>query len=228
MYQFFFLPNGQQGEDVVVMAQALEKLLKGKLLTMPKDEIAIDNNKEKKAVKQPKPKGPAGTFVGGVSTPQLPTAAKPSTNIPSNSDSSNSSSNAQVTVPTIISAESGGTTIPGSTNKPTTANANVQQNIHNLIMPPQQQQPPQQPPLQPPPPPQQNASMPAASATSSSFLVNPPMLNSVMSQQPAKVKKGVKRKADTTTPIGFNDSSYAPADAKVSTRGRQVSFAVDP
>ncbi|KAG5682045.1 hypothetical protein PVAND_011435 [Polypedilum vanderplanki] len=172
------------GEDVVVMAQALEKIFKSKLAQMPKEEIKIETASGKAIKKKPKP--PAGTFVGGV--------------------------------PTIISDT--GTTIPGSTNKPTTANSNVQQqNLHNLINMPQQQTP------QPPPPTlsssQQNAAQLPGSA-SSSFIVSPPMLNTVMSsQQPAKVKKGVKRKADTTTPIGFNDSSYASTDAKVSTRGRQ-------
>lgn len=48
-------------------------------------------------------------------------------------------------------------------------------------------------------------------------------------QQPAKIKKGVKRKADTTTPANSFESPYALADpaksAKIATRresGRQV------
>lgn len=57
-----------------------------------------------------------------------------------------------------------------------------------------------------------------------------PGMDSVLPpQQPAKIKKGVKRKADTTTPANSFESPYALADpaksAKIATRresGRQV------
>jgi hypothetical protein len=55
---------------------------------------------------------------------------------------------------------------------------------------------------------------------------------SVPPQQPVKVKKGVKRKADTTTPTtttGFNGSGYPTVDfnVNVSTRGRQLNKVSD-
>ena len=204
-----------QGEDVVVMAQALEKLYRSKVTQMPKDEIKIETASAK-AVKK-KPKTPQGTLVGTAPTtpvnvnkipaPKSSSSSLSSTNLPQNSISS---SNAQVST-MLPSTESA--VIPGSTNKPT---ANVQptpapqSNLHNLIMPQSTN----------------NSQMPTSSGASS-FLVNQPMINtvSIPSQQPAKVKKGVKRKADTTTPTSsFNDSGYPSGDTKVSTRGRQVSF----
>lgn len=209
-----------QGEDVVVMAQALEKLYRSKVAQMPKEEIKIETASTKGVKK--KPKTPQGTLVGSapttpVSVNKIPppksssTSSSTTTNLPQNSISS---SNAQVST-MLPSAESSAVIIPGSTNKPT---ANVQptqppppapqSNLHNLIMPQ----------------PTNNSQMPTSSGASS-FLVNQPMINtvSIPSQQPAKVKKGVKRKADTTTPTSsFNDTGY-PADSKVSTRGRQVS-----
>lgn len=59
-----------------------------------------------------------------------------------------------------------------------------------------------------------------------------PGLDSVLPpQQPAKMKKGVKRKADTTTPANSFETSYSLTDpaksAKIATRresGRQVNI----
>lgn len=200
------------------MAQALEKLFRGKVAQMPKDEIKIETASAK-AVKK-KPKAPAGTLVGSGSSsipsspspvPAVSSISKipaPKSSLPPNSITTSSNAQAATMLPS-DNATGAGMTV-GSTNKPTTANANVQQsNLHNLIMPQQTH----------------NSQMPTSSG-SSSFLVNQPMLNSVSipSQQPAKVKKGVKRKADTTTPTGFNDSAYPSSEPKVSTRGgRQAS-----
>jgi hypothetical protein len=206
-----------KGEDVVVMAQALEKLYRSKIAQMPKEEIKIETASTKGVKK--KPKTPQGTLVGSapatpVSVNKIPPpkSSSSSTTLPQNSISS---SNAQVST-MLPSAESSAVIVPGSTNKPT---ANVQptpppapqSNLHNLIMPQ----------------PTNNSQMPTSSGASS-FLVNQPMINtvSIPSQQPAKVKKGVKRKADTTTPTSsFNDTGY-PAEPKVSTRGRQVSSTI--
>lgn len=189
------------GEDVVVMAQALEKLFKQKLAGMPKEEVAIMSAGGKSAKKKPRPVAPPGTLVAGITPPKVnaprvntPLAAGAvTTNIP------------PMMGPTDIT---GNGTIPGSTNKPTTTQA-IPTNLHN------------------------NLPQPSAQITPSAappFMVNSqqPMINnvSVPSQQPAKVKKGVKRKADTTTPTtatGFNDAGYPSIDnVKVSTRGRQV------
>lgn len=213
-----------KGEDVVVMAQALEKLYRSKVAQMPKDEIKIETASTKIIKKKPKtPQGtlvatPSATPVSANKIPPPKSSSSSSSTLPPNSISS---SNAQVST-MLPSTESSSAIIPGSTNKPTAVNAaatNVQptpitpatpqSNLHNLIMSQ----------------PTNNSQMPTSSGTSS-FLVNQPMINtvSIPSQQPAKVKKGVKRKADTTTPTSsFNDSGYPSADTKVSTRGRQVS-----
>jgi hypothetical protein len=191
------------GEDVVVMAQSLEKVFKGKLTTMPKEEMKIESSSGKSAKKKPRPVAPPGTLVAGItsgkgSVPRplnIPAAAVTTTNLPTN-----------------ILSDLGSI---GSTNKPTTTqNIPPPANLHNSL-------PPQQAP-------------PSAPLTASpAFMVNnnQSIINavSVPPQQPAKVKKGVKRKADTTTPTtatGFNDSGYPSVDSnvnvKVSTRGRQV------
>lgn len=186
---------------------------------MPKDEVRIETASTK--VVKKKPKLPAGTLVGA--TPSTPSPSPSATTVSSISKipppkstlplNSITSSNAQAVAATVMPSENSGGIPVGSTNKPTTtANANVQQsNLHNLIMPQQTN----------------NSQLPTSSG-SSSFLVNQPMINtvSIPSQQPAKVKKGVKRKADTTTPTGFNDSAYPSADSKVSTRGRQVDIII--
>ncbi|KAL7032532.1 hypothetical protein ACKWTF_007341 [Chironomus riparius] len=211
------------GEDVVVMAQALEKLYRSKVAQMPKDEIKIETASTKGVKK--KPKTPQGTLVASTPTTPVsvnkvpaPKSSSSSSSVSTLPQNSISSSNAQVST-MLPSTESSSAVIPGSTNKPTAINANVQatptplapqsSTLHNLIMPQ----------------PTNNSQMPTSSGGgTSSFLVNQPMINtvSIPSQQPAKVKKGVKRKADTTTPTSsFNDSGYPSADTKVSTRGRQ-------
>lgn len=111
-------------------------------------------------------------------------------------------------------------TIPGSTNTTTTA----------LVSPVQQQFP------------QQKGAVPQmpgiplstlAALQQSQYQLNKtpqPGLDSVLPpQQPAKMKKGVKRKADTTTPANSFETSYSLTDpaksAKIATRresGRQV------
>lgn len=178
-----------QGEDVVVMAQALEKMFKSKLAQMPKEEIKIETSPGKVIKKKPKP--PVGTFVGGVNK----VTTKPISNV--------EQSFVQLQLPSETSTNTS-TTKPISLSTP----PDVQQNLHTLIN-------------QPPAPATSTLQIPTSSAP---YLINQPTINSVpvlSQQQPAKVKKGVKRKADTTTPttaIGFNES----IDAKVSTRGRQV------
>lgn len=111
-------------------------------------------------------------------------------------------------------------TIPGSTNTTTTA-----------LIPPIQQQFAQQKGAVPP--------MAVIPPNSLGALQQPPyQLNKTPQpgmdpvlppQQPAKMKKGVKRKADTTTPANSFESPYTLTDpaksAKIATRresGRQV------
>lgn len=110
-------------------------------------------------------------------------------------------------------------TIPGSTNTTTTA----------LVPPIQQQFPPKGvvPPMAGMPP------NPLGALQQPPYQMNKtpqPGMDSVLPpQQPAKMKKGVKRKADTTTPANSFESPYALNDpaksAKIATRresGRQV------
>jgi hypothetical protein len=174
------------------MAQALEKIFRGKVAQMPKEEIKIESSINKVIKKKPKP--PVGTFVaGGGIPPKVTPTSTPTKPMPSVD---------QPFVP--LPAETSTTT---NTLKPTPSIPDVQPNLHSLI----NNQPPSA-----------NASqIPTSSAP---YLMTQPTMNAAVpissQQQPAKVKKGVKRKADTTTPtaMGFNET----IDAKVSTRGRQV------
>ncbi|CRL04480.1 CLUMA_CG017560, isoform B [Clunio marinus] len=192
------------GEDVVVMAQALEKLFKGKLAQMPKEEIKIETSSGKSAKKKPRVVAPPGTLVGGLPAPKVNTPRVSTPLVAGNVTTTNIPPTMMGPVPVDIT---GNGTIPGSTNKPTTTQG-IPTNLHNsLPQPSAQAAPPTAPPA---------------------YMVNSqqPMISNVPPQQPAKVKKGVKRKADTTTPTtatGFNDAGYPLIDSnvKVSTRGRQ-------
>lgn len=192
------------GEDVVVMAQALEKIFKGKLTSMPKEEIKIETSSGKSPKKKPRPVAPPGTLVAGINAPKV---NAPRVNTPLVAGAVTTTNIPPMGPAAVDITGNGG--IPGSTNKPTTT-PGIPTNIHNNL-------------------PQPNAQI-VATAAPPPFMVNSqqPMINnvSVPSQQPAKVKKGVKRKADTTTPTtaGFNDAGYPSLDSnvKVSTRGRQV------
>lgn len=194
------------GEDVVVMAQALEKVFKQKLATMPKEEVKIDSASGKSAKKKPRPVAPPGTLVAGINAPKVST---PRVSTPLVAGAVTTTNLAPLMGPTAVDITGNGA-IPGSTNKPTTTQG-IPSNLHNNLPPP-------------------NAQI-APSSVPPPFMVNSqqPMINnvSVPSQQPVKVKKGVKRKADTTTPTtatGFNDAGFPSIDpnVKVSTRGRQV------
>lgn len=211
------------GEDVVVMAQTIEKIFLAKVATMPKEEMEVDphvtKGKGKKPVRTPGPPntlviGPSGrSGVGNLGLGPLgirPTSALGAATVTSSLTPTNSAVN-HTTTPSSINIPSIppiGTVppqnVPGSTNTTTTANL---QPPHNLL-----------------------PSQPLVAA--SSYLINStqsPMDAVMPPQQPAKVKKGVKRKADTTTPTATAfESPYTPLDsksAKIATRresGRQV------
>ncbi|KAI5642513.1 bromodomain-containing protein [Phthorimaea operculella] len=224
------------GEDVVVMAQTLEKLFLNRIAQMEKEEKEIEQpSKGGKGGAVKKRAGPSA----GPATPATPaTPAAP--------------------------ARAGGKTMPaphpaivGSTNTttaPTITPAATPPATHTGL--PQQYMPAPHPaivgstntttaPTITPAatPPATHTGLPQQVATQpSSFHVAQPPTTPVstipavpLSQtQPAKVKKGVKRKADTTTPMGSSfeggyttptiEQQSGPKPAKISTRresGRQ-------
>ncbi|KAK2574996.1 hypothetical protein KPH14_008751 [Odynerus spinipes] len=218
------------GEDVVVMAQALEKLFLTKVAQMPKEEVELD---------PPVPKGPKGkkARVGGPVVGVAGATGGTGRGRPSSVTAAVTSSVPNSLAPSVTSAGTTGVipmpplgtqapaSVPGSTNTTTIAPLSsmsvTPMATHNSL--PQQVVPPTggyraQPAMDPqtasavPPPPQ----VPTAPT------VMPP-------SQPAKLKKGVKRKADTTTPTANSfEPLYAPLDsknAKIPTRresGRQI------
>ncbi|XP_011306065.1 bromodomain-containing protein 4A isoform X2 [Fopius arisanus] len=223
------------GEDVVVMAQALEKLFLTKVAQMPREEIELE---------APVTKGPKGKKVGRVAPmtgPPAPGAvpgavAGVGRGRPSSGAATVSSSVPNSLPPTATTTGTTGVlpmppigtqappTVPGSTNTTTIAPpmpiSVTPMATHNSL--PQQVVPPAtgyhaQPAMEPPTPPVQPTPQVAAAPT-----VLPP-------SQPAKLKKGVKRKADTTTPTANSfEPMYPPMDSKIAklpTRresGRQI------
>ncbi|XP_026479099.1 homeotic protein female sterile-like isoform X2 [Ctenocephalides felis] len=201
------------GEDVVVMAQTLEKLFLTKVAVMPKDEIEVDAPTQKGAKKKkPRSLAPPGTLVGSV-------RGRPSSSL--GSTVSSSVPNA-IPIPAIPAIGTGAPhSVPGSTNTTTTAIPASNSIAHNSVSSVSAQG---VSPLTDPLSfhvPSQPLNNPLADVVASPVL--PP-------QAPAKVKKGVKRKADTTTPTATAyDAHYASPmeskSAKISTRresGRQI------
>lgn len=240
------------GEDVVVMAQTLEKLFYTKVQLMPKEEVEMEvptANKTKKKPPRAVSSLPAAAAAGIPGPPGIG-GSNPLTNVavasvaqrrPASSlgapvtssvvpNMSTPSALAVSNVPPIGTIPPA--TIPGSTNTTTTATLPSMQQpgaMHN-----------------------NQAQIPGAGGSANALLTGTtnslqaqaqpppyhvsnnataqPGLESVMPpQQPAKVKKGVKRKADTTTPTANSfESPYATSDsksAKIATRresGRQV------
>ncbi|XP_062560513.1 homeotic protein female sterile-like isoform X2 [Armigeres subalbatus] len=228
------------GEDVVVMAQALEKLFLTKVSLMPKEEVEMEVPTTKGAKKKPPPRqlAPPGTLVGNVPAapavvaPTPPATAtttaatvaaraRPTSALGSAVTSSVPPTNATPTaaaavVPTVPPI---GTvppqTVPGSTNTTTTATPTTVSAAHNVLATPVT-------PVATKPVPPTTSPYIVNSSQSGIETVLPP-------QQPAKVKKGVKRKADTTTPTATAyDPHYGanldPSNPKIATRresGRQ-------
>lgn len=200
------------GEDVVVMAQILEKVFLTKVADMPKEEIVIEtgNVKASKGKKgRTSTPGIIGVSVGRGRPPAVSSTVS--------------------TMPVATST--------GSTGLP-------------LV--------PQVPPIVPgsipttiaPPPPVTHSNLPQQLVQPSvgyhvaqplSNPLEPPNLtpnvlpgNVMPPAQPAKVKKGVKRKADTTTPSATSydyNATLESKSAKISTRresGRQIKKPVRP
>lgn len=232
------------GEDVVVMATSLEKAFQAKLSLLPKEEIEIETrtpNKSKK--KTPKPVTPALAGIGaspmqlaGTPTATLQNRIRPASSLGSVTSSATMNMTNQMGIIPPVGALPP-PTIPGSTNTTTTA-----------LLPPMQSQFPPKGPLPgqlqqslaatPNLPPGLAANANLVAQQQQQYQLNKPQggMDGVLPpQQIAKSKKGVKRKADTTTPANsFEQTPYAlnPAkNAKIATRresGRQEGPAYPP
>ncbi|XP_057665884.1 bromodomain-containing protein 3-like isoform X6 [Diorhabda carinulata] len=194
------------GEDVVVMAQTLEKVFLTKVADMPKEEIVVETPPARGAGKGKK--GRAST-AGGVN----PVAAsagrgRPPATVSSTSVTPVATTTGSSGLPLGTQAPS---TVPGSTATTTIAAANM----NNSSLSSQQLNTP-------------NTIHGSGPNLANSLDPSGVLPGNVMPPaQPAKVKKGVKRKADTTTPATAYD--YPPPleskSAKISTRresGRQI------
>lgn len=177
------------GDDVVLMAQTLEKLFLTKVAQLPKDEVELDPRPAKGKKGRP-PAAPEAAWNAAAAAPAPSPSVVPTVTQPPPPTLQAPPPPVAVAVP-----------VPGSTATTTTA----------VGLPP----PPQQPPttfVAPTPPKQQQLSVAAFDPTPSAMGPPPP---------PAKVKKGVKRKADSTTPGGAFDP-YPGADPKpAKTPGRR-------
>ncbi|CAH0747512.1 unnamed protein product [Diatraea saccharalis] len=193
------------GEDVVIMAQTLEKLFLNRIATMEKEEKEIElPSKGPKGVAKKRTIVPGGTPSVGT-----PTAASgPRAPVKSITAPPHPLFTANTTAPTVPT--------PAAT-PPATHTGLPQQVTANSLFQQVATQPSSFHVAQPPAPPVSTIPAVALSQT-----------------QPAKVKKGVKRKADTTTPMGSSfeggyttptiDQQSGPKPAKISTRresGRQ-------
>ncbi|KAG5896493.1 hypothetical protein JTB14_005870 [Gonioctena quinquepunctata] len=198
------------GEDVVVMAQTLEKVFLTKVADMPKEEFVVETpTKGAKGKKGRTSTGPAGP---------VPSAGRgrPPATVSSTSATPVATTTGSSSLPLGTQAPP---TVPGSTATTTIAPATTNSSL----------------PSQPAAPPSNFHGAPSI-ANSLDSNRNPGVLpgSVVPPSQPAKVKKGVKRKADTTTPTA-TAYDYAPPleskSAKISTRresNRQIKKPVRP
>ncbi|CAH4016738.1 unnamed protein product [Pieris brassicae] len=180
------------GEDVVVMAQTLEKLFLNRIAQMDKEEKEIEvPSNSAKSVKKRSSTSVAPSVPGARATP---VKAVPTTPLPAFVGSTNTTT----TTPTLAAPPTPPATHAGLPQQMATQPSNF--HVSQAAAPPVQ-------------------TMPAVTLSQT---------------QPAKVKKGVKRKADTTTPMGSSfeggyttptiDQQGGPKPAKISTRresGRQ-------
>lgn len=222
------------GEDVVVMAQTLEKLFLTKMSAMPKDEVELETpapkNAKGKKTTAPRPPGavmpsvPAASVQASVTaSPNMAAQKRPApgavtSSVPTAQPVANSMHKSAVPVPPVTSSApprlplgtGAPSSIPGSTATTTVPTA-VPPSTHNSL------------PKQVAPPPtgvyhaQPVVGNPSMTVGSPQVLpgkgIAAPQV--IPPAQPAKVKKGVKRKADTTTPTTTGlDPMFAPIDAK--------------
>lgn len=205
------------GEDVVVMAQTLERLFTSKVALMPKEEIELESPTAKTKIKKPRSlAAPPGTLVGpvvpGAATPSLGAKVRPST---ATATSASVTSSIQASLNTSVVA-----TAPLSSVTPVSTGSTVPISAPTTV-PPIGNSAPQSIP---------GSTNTTTTGPSSTAPVRNQFSNvspyGMMPQQPAKVKKGVKRKADTTTPApAFEMHFNNPLDSsneKVATRRESV------
>ncbi|XP_076281135.1 homeotic protein female sterile isoform X3 [Lasioglossum baleicum] len=212
------------GEDVVVMAQALEKLFLTKVAQMPKDEVELE---------VPVPKGPKGKKAGRVGAPvggvaggtgggtgrgrPSSGAAAVTSSVPNSLTPSATSAGTTGVIPMPPLGTQAPASVPGSTNTttiaPPTSMGVTPMATHNSL------------PQQVVPPTSGYHAQPAMDTQAASAVPPPPQVPTTPSvmppSQPAKLKKGVKRKADTTTPTANSfEPLYKldPKNAKIPTR----------
>lgn len=198
---------------------------------MPKEEVELD---------PPVPKGPKGKKAGRVGGPGVggvtggtgagrgrPSsgAAAVTSSVPNSLTPSATSAGTTGVIPMPPLGTQAPTSVPGSTNTTTIAPPSsmgvTPMATHNSL------------PQQVVPPTTGYHAQPAMDSQTASAVPPPPQVPATPTvmppSQPAKLKKGVKRKADTTTPTANAfDPLYAPMDsknAKIPTRresGRQI------
>ncbi|XP_017782486.1 PREDICTED: bromodomain-containing protein 2-like isoform X4 [Nicrophorus vespilloides] len=216
------------GEDVVVMAQTLEKVFLTKVADMPKDEYTVDLPTKGGGVK-----GKKGRVSGGAGTPGTGRGRPPATvSSTVTTPVNNAGLPLGTTPPATVPGSTATTTIaPPPTAVPIAAAAAVAAAAaaaataaatHSSL--PQQI-----------PPSAYHMAQPLAGQIEQPNLPPQVLPGTVMPpSQPAKVKKGVKRKADTTTPgasVFDYNTSMESKSAKVSARresGRQIKKPIRP
>ncbi|XP_075986622.1 homeotic protein female sterile-like isoform X2 [Anticarsia gemmatalis] len=190
------------GEDVVVMAQTLEKLFLNRIAQMDKDEKEIEapskggkGGVKKRGTSSSGGAGPGGATPAPAGPPARPAVkALPPPPHPALVGSTNTTTTPAITTPSVT---------PPATHTGLPQQVATQPSSFHVTQP-------AAPPV---------TAIPAVTLSQT---------------QPAKVKKGVKRKADTTTPMGSSfeggyttptiDQQSGPKPAKISTRresGRQ-------
>ncbi|XP_076353714.1 bromodomain-containing protein 3-like isoform X2 [Tachypleus tridentatus] len=229
------------GEDVVLMAEALEKLFLTKLAEMPQEETEISlpaskgfgvRGKVKKGNRGPRGKVPTsttnttGTSVLPLTTNQTRTSmvTVPITSVPNSQPSVHFHDHSKAQKPPKSTVAP--PTILGSTNIPTTLSATIQEQMVTSKMKTQNSC---------------RGSIDETIASVASLPISPDEMVSPLPSKvnhhtvttPSKVKKGVKRKADTTTPMntapvmtshGYNLPTHQPQlpvdikTSKISTR----------
>lgn len=211
------------GEDVVLMAQTLEKLFLTKIAGMPREEIELPI---------PAPKAPGAKGKGKKGKSSRVNSVDSSSGKESTVNSASAVQSSQKSPISTSSSAMSPTSVPGSTNSTTTVSASVvsstgiSQNLRSnsysggpSTSPKKTTNNVEKAPL--------NTKMNSVHSNNSQPAQLPnmsPPTGTSNQKGPAKAKRGVKRKADTTTPLGNlkpEPEMSPPQDpkvAKVSTR----------